>query len=137
MDITNTIKVYESDEKHVFSCQYHVIFCPKYRRKVLTPLIQERMKTLILEHQKEFSYKVLDMEIMEDHVHLLLSVNPRIGIYNVVTKIKGISSFMLKSEFPELKRKLPCLWSGSRFISSVGSVSLEAVKKYIEDQKNK
>ena len=76
---------------------------------------------------------------MIDHVHLLISNNPRIsgGIYSVVSKIKGYSSNTLRCEFPVLRRKLPCLWSGSRFVSSVGSITLEVVKKYIEDQKSK
>jgi putative transposase len=77
------------------------------------------------------------MEVMENHVHLLLDVNPKKGIYNVVSNIKGFTSRILREEFPELKSKLPTLWTKSRFISSVGSVSLEIVKKYIEDQKNK
>jgi len=74
---------------------------------------------------------------MPDHVHLLLSTNPKVGIYTVVSKIKGATSFVLRNEFPILKRKLPCLWTRSRFISSVGAVTLEAVQKYIEEQKNK
>ena len=77
------------------------------------------------------------MEIMPDHVHLLLDVNPHIGIYKVVSGIKGYTSHVLREEFPELKRRLPSLWTLSRFISSVGAVTLEVVKKYIEDQKGK
>ena len=139
MEIGNPHKEYETDGRHVFSCQYHVIFCPKYRRKVLEESIQERLKEIILEKQKEYSYKVLEMEVMEDHVHMILSVNPRTpgGIYWVVSKIKGCSSHALREEFPKLRSRMPCLWSGSRFISTVGSVTLEIVKKYIEDQKGK
>jgi putative transposase len=95
------------------------------------------MKELIKEKEKEYEYKVIEQEIMLDHVHLLLDVNPKIGIYSVVCKIKGYTSKTLREQFPELKTKLPTLWSGSKFISTVGSVSLEVVKKYIEDQKGK
>jgi len=77
------------------------------------------------------------MEIMPGHVHLLLDVNPRIGIYKVVSSIKGYTSHVLREEFPELRRKLPSLWTLSRFISSVGAVTLEVVMKYIENQKGK
>lgn len=76
------------------------------------------------------------MEVMSDHVHLLLSVNPKIGIYLIVSRIKGFTSKTLRDEYPELKSKLPTLWSSAKFISSVGAVTLEVVKKYIEDQKN-
>ena len=137
MQIISPDKRYESDGQFVFSCQYHVIFCPKYRRKVLVNGIDSRLKDLILQKQDEFKYKVIEMEVMPDHVHLLVSVNPKIGIYSVVTKIKGFSSFELRNEFPQLRSKLPTLWTRSRFISTCGAVTLESVKRYIEDQKNK
>jgi len=137
MEIQNKSKKYKSSKHLVFSCQYHVIFCPKYRRKVLTGRIAERLKELILEKQEEFQYEILDMEVMPDHVHLLIDVDPKIGVYSVVSKIKGYTSKQLREEFPELKKKLPTLWTLSKFISSVGSVTLDVVKKYIEEQKNK
>jgi len=137
MEIQNKNKKYKSSKHLVFSCQYHVIFCPKYRRKVLTGRIAERLKELILEKQEEFQYEILDMEVMPDHVHLLIDVDPKIGVYSVVSKIKGYTSKQLREEFPELKKKLPTLWTLSKFISSVGSVTLDVVKKYIEEQKNK
>ena len=137
MEIQNKNKKYKSSKHSVFSCQYHVIFCPKYRRKVLTGKIAERLKELIIEKQEEFQYEILDMEVMPDHVHLLIDVDPKIGVYSVVSKIKGYTSKQLREEFPELKKKLPTLWTLSKFISSVGSVTLDVVKKYIEEQKNK
>ncbi|WP_292379364.1 IS200/IS605 family transposase [Methanosarcina sp. UBA289] len=137
MEIQNKNKKYKSSKHLVFSCQYHVIFCPKYRRKVLTGKIAERLKELILEKQEEFQYEILDMEVMPDHVHLLIDVDPKIGVYSVVSKIKGYTSKQLREEFPGLKKKLPTLWTLSKFISSVGSVTLDVVKKYIEEQKNK
>ncbi len=72
---------------------------------------------------------------MPDHVHLLLDVDPRIGIDKIVGKIKGYTSFQLRDEFPWLKKRLPTLWTRSKFISTVGAVTLEVVQKYIEDQK--
>jgi len=137
MDIENKGKQYKSDSVMVYSCQYHVVFAPKYRRHILNPPIDERLKQLILEKAHELNCDVLDMEVMPDHVHLLLDVNPKIGIYDVVTAIKGFSAHMLRSEFPWLKTKLPCLWTRSKFISTVGTVSLDVVKRYIEGQKRK
>lgn len=136
MEIINTHKDYRTDGTFIYSCQYHVIFTPKYRRKVLSSAISDRLKELILEKQETYQYKIIEMEIMEDHVHLLIDVNPKIGIYEVVNRIKGYSSRILREDFPELKKRLPTLWTRSKFISSVGSVSLEVVKKYIENQKN-
>ncbi len=137
MELNKPTKEYNKDKHMVYSCQYHVIFCPKYRRPVLTGKIEERLKEIIYDKQEEYQYKLLDMQIMPDHVHLLLDVNPKFGIYRVVSLIKGHTSKTLRDEFPELKRKLPTLWTLSRFVSTVGAVSLETVIKYIEEQKGK
>jgi len=137
MNIGNQNKEYKTDGVFIYSCQYHVIFCTKYRRKVLINEIEERLKELIIEKEDEYGYKVIDMETMPDHVHLILDVNPRHdGIYRIVSKIKGLTSRTLRKEFKEVKSKIPTLWTHSRFISSVGAVSLDIVKKYIENQKN-
>ena len=136
MQLENLNKKYKSDKRLIYSCQYHIIFCPKYRRHVLKNGIDIRMKELLEEKQDGYGYNILGMEIMPDHVHLLLDINPKIGVYPVISKIKGYTSHQLREEFPELKRKLPCLWTNSNFISTCGSVSLEVVKKYIEEQKN-
>lgn len=137
MDIKNKNKKYRMASHLVYSCQYHVIFCPKYRRRVLLGNIETKLKKIILEKQKEYEYKILELEIMPDHVHLLIDVNPAIGIHRVVSKIKGYTSNSLRKEFHELRSKLPTLWTHSKFISTVGEVSLEEVKKYIEEQKGK
>lgn len=135
MEIRQPNKDYTSDHTIVYSCQYHVIFCPKYRRKVLGSGVDLRLKELILQKQEEYGYQVLDMEVMADHVHLLMACDPRIGINKIVGKIKGYTSRTLRQEFPWLKKRLPSLWTRSRFISTVGSVSLEVVKRYISEQK--
>lgn len=135
MEILNRTKKYKTDNHLVYSCQYHVIFCPKYRRSVLVDGIDKRLKELIISKELEYGYEVLDMEVMPDHVHLILDVNPKIGIFTAVSRIKGYTSHELRKEFPSLTRRLPTLWTQSKFISSVGAVTLEVVKKYIEEQK--
>ncbi len=135
MEIQNSSKKYKTDNHLVYSCQYHVIFCPKYRRSVLVDGIDIRLKELIKSKELEYGYEVLDMEVMPDHVHLILDVNPKVGIFTVVSRIKGYTSHELRKEFPSLTRRLPTLWTQSKFISSVGAVTLEVVKKYIEEQK--
>lgn len=129
-------KMYHSNETTVYCCRYHIIFCPKYRRKVLINGIDERLKEIILSMQTEQNFNVLEMEVMPDHVHLLLDVDPTIGINTVVSRIKGKTAHILTREFPEIRRKLPTLWTRSKFIATVGSVSLETVKAYIESQKS-
>ena len=127
---------YRTTNTTVYCCRYHVIFCPKYRRKVLIHGIDERFKEIVLSLQDKLNFKVLEMEVMPDHVHLLLDVDPTIGIDKIVMKIKYNTAHVLRKEFPELRSKLPTLWSRSKFIASVGSVSLDVVKKYIASQKD-
>jgi putative transposase len=77
-----------------------VIFCPKYRRKVFYPPLDTRLKELILEKQEPYGYRVLRMDVMPDHVHLLLDVNPQIGIAKIVGQIKGYTAHALREAFP-------------------------------------
>ena len=121
----------------MYSCQYHVIWCPKFRRKVLVPPIDVRLKALILEKQEAYGYEVLGMEVMTDHVHLILDVDPRIGVNKIVGQIKGWTAHAIRTEFPFLKSRLPSLWTRSKFISTVGVVSLAVVKQYLAEQKGK
>lgn len=127
---------YKSNHNVVYSCKYHVVWCPKYRRKVLVDGIDERLKELILQTASEINADVIEMEVMPDHVHLLIEVDPQYGINRAIRHIKGVTSHTLRSEFPKLKSRLPTLWTNSYFVSTIGGAPLEAVKKYIENQKN-
>ena len=135
MKLEQAEKPYHTDHSIVYSCQYHVIFCPKYRRAVLEDAVARRLKEMILEKQAEYGYAVMSMEIMSEHVHLLLDVDPRVGVNNVVAKIKGYTSHELREEYPWLKKRLPTLWTRSKFISTVGAVTLDTVQRYIADQR--
>jgi len=139
-ELPPSIKPYKTDHSIVYRCQYHVIWCPKFRRRILVPPIDTRLKDLILEKQSAYGYEVLAMEVMPDHVHLLLRRVPtawasRIGIHKIVSQIKGWTSRAIGKEFPFVKRKLPSLWTRSKFIATVGTVSLEVAKQYIANQK--
>ncbi len=127
--------VYKSNNNIVYSCKYHVVFCPKYRRKVLVGGIETRLKELVQEVCKEFNVELLEMEVMPDHVHLLLEVDPQFGIHKAVKAIKGMSSRVLRSEFKSLTTRLPSLWTNSYFVSTVGGAPLSIIKQYIESQK--
>ena len=133
--VSNNDVKYESMYNVKYRCLYHVIFTPKYRRSVLVDNIELRLKELIKERQTEYNYKVIEMEVMPDHVHLLISIDPKTAPLTIVSKIKGFTSKILRNEFPELNSKLPSLWTRSSFIATVGSVSLEVVQKYIQEQK--
>ena len=93
------------------------------------------MKELIQEICNEFNIDLLEMEIMPDHVHLLLEVDPQFGIHKAVKTIKGRTSHVLRSEFKSLTTKIPSLWTNSYFVSTVGGAPLSVIKQYIESQK--
>lgn len=127
---------YKSNNNVVYSCKYHVVWCPKYRRSVLASGIDARLKTILQEVAFDLQAEIIEMEIMPDHVHILVEVDPQFGIHRFVKTAKGRSSRLLRQEFPELKRRLPTLWTNSYFVSTVGGAPLALVKQYIENQKN-
>ena len=127
---------YNSNLNVVYSCKYHVVWCPKYRRRVLTSEVEERLKALLHEVAEERQAEIIELEVMPDHVHLLVEVDPQFGIHRLVRLMKGRSSHHLREEFPWLKKRLPTLWTNSYFVSTVGGAPLAVIKQYIENQKN-
>lgn len=118
-----------------FVCKYHVVWCPKYRRDVLVRGVDVRLKAIIRDACVEFDAELIELEVMPDHVHLLVDVDPQFGIHRLVKMIKGRSSRLLRQEFPWLRSRLPTLWTNSYFVATVGGAPLKIVKQYIENQK--
>ena len=127
---------YKSNHNVVYSCKYHVVWCPKYRHSVLINGVDVRLKELIKETCDLLNVEIIEMEIMPDHVYLLMEVDPQFGIHRAVKAIKGKTSRVLRSEFASLRSRLPSLWTNSYFVSTVGGAPLSAIKQYIENQKN-
>lgn len=121
----------------VYNLGYHIIWCPKYRRKVLINKIENKLKEIIITKCNELDCYVHELNIMPDHVHLFVKTKPTIAPHFLIQQIKGISSRILRNEFKELKRKMPSMWTRSYFIESVGHISQETIEKYIQEQKNK
>ena len=126
---------YKCNNNITYSCKYHVIWCSKYRRKVLVEEVGQRLKELIVGVASELRVDIIEMEIMPDHVHLLLEVDPQFGIHRAVKNIKGKTSKILRAEFISLRTRLPSLWTNSYFVATVGEAPLEVIKQYIESQK--
>jgi putative transposase len=98
--------------------------------------VAERLKEVIRQVCTERESEVLELEVMPDHVHLLVECDPQFGIHRLVKLCKGRSSYLLRREFPHLKRRLPSLWTNAYFVSTVGGAPLALIKQYIENQKN-
>ena len=126
---------YKSNKNIVYSCKYHVVWCPKYRRKVLVDDVANSLKELIVEICNINQAELIELEIMPDHVHLLVDVDPQFGIHKLIKLIKGRTSRELRNNFPFLKTKIPTLWTNSYFVSTVGGAPLSVIKQYIENQK--
>lgn len=126
---------YTTTRHGVYRCLYHVIFSPKFRRKIFVDGIDSKLKLYFSGTAEKLGFDIVEMEVMPDHVHLLLNVSPELGIVKAVRRLKGESAKRLREDFPHLKSRLPCIWTGSKFIATVGSVSLDVVKQYIENQK--
>ena len=121
----------------VYNLGYHIIWCPKYRRSILTGEVEERLKALISEKSKYLGCTIEKMEVMPDYVHIFIKTPPTIAVHFLVTQLKGYTSRILRSEFRHLRSKLPCLWTRSYYAESVGYISEETIIKYIQEQKNK
>ncbi|MBO1056938.1 MAG: IS200/IS605 family transposase [Dolichospermum sp. JUN01] len=126
---------YRHESNAVSLLNYHFVFIPKRRKKVLVGSIAERLQQIICELVIENRWKIIAMEIMPDHVHLFLNVKPTDDPSSIMRKIKGRASHHLRKEFPELL-KIPTLWTPSYFVSTAGNICTETVKKYIEQQRD-
>lgn len=121
----------------VYKCCYHVIFCPKYRKSILKGEISDRLKELCLEVAEKHDFIIEEIETDKNHIHMIISCNPRYNVMKCIQLIKQITGYYLFKEFPHIKKYhlwKGQFWSRSSFVATVGSVSLETVKKYIENQ---
>jgi putative transposase len=126
---------YRRNAGATFSLKYHLVWCPKYRRKVLVPPYDARLREIIAEVAAEFEMIVHAVEVMPDHVHLFVEADPTLSVAEIVTRFKGRSSRLMRQEFPALRSRLPTLWSRSYYAGSVGHVSAKVVEAYIAAQK--
>lgn len=124
---------YTHEQHTVYQVIYHIIWCPKRRRKVLVGPVHDRLKQIIEEVVNENGWQIIELAIQPDHVHLFLRSNPYTLPTDIARLIKGRSSHDLRKEFPHLLR-MPSLWTRSAFYSTAGNVSSEIIQKYIEKQ---
>ena len=128
---------YAKNAGAVFSLKYHLVWCPKYRRAVLVDAVDRRLRELLTEKSDELGMTVHALEVMPDHVHLFIESDPTHCVAEIVNRLKGYTSRVLRDEFPSLRSRLPTLWSRSYFASSIGHVSAATIERYIAEQKGK
>lgn len=125
----------ESNNNVVFRCTFHVVWCTKYRRKLLTQEVEARLKEIAAEVAAETRCTIREMEGDLDHFHMLVDCDPQFGVHRFVKAVKGRSSRLLRKEFSPLRTRVPTLWTNSYFVATVGGAPLAVIKQYIENQK--
>ena len=121
----------------VFNINYHIVWSTKYRRKVLTSKIETRLKEILINVGKEKGFEIAEIEVgTKDCVHVFVSAIPKISISYIAKMLKGISGRLLLKEFPEISKELwnGELWNPSYYVETIGSISEEAIRKYIQNQ---
>jgi putative transposase len=118
----------------VHSIGWHLVWCSKYRKKVLVGEVATRLEQLLRAKAGELDWELFTLEVMPDHVHLFVRTPPGVAPVQVAHQFKGSTSHALRSEFAHLRSRLPTLWSRSYFVASVGRVSEAAIRRYIDEQ---
>lgn len=126
---------YQQDEHHVHLIVYHLVWCPKRRKPVLTGRIKEDCDRLIREKCESKGWTVVELAIQPDHVHLFVRAFPSTPASDIVKECKGLTSHELRKKYPNPLKRLPSMWTRSYFAATAGNVSQETIKKYIEAQK--
>ena len=121
----------------VFNIHVHLVFVTKYRRKVFTSNILDEMKNVFEKVCEDFEAELIEYNGEDDHVHLLVNYPPKISVSKIVNSLKGVSSRLLRKQFPELEKRYwkGVLWSPSYFAASCGGAPLSIITQYIEKQK--
>ena len=127
-----------------YNINYHIIWIPKFRKKLLTGKVAEVLRTIIFGQCEFIGVEVLALEIMPDHIHLFVGATPTHTPFQIIKQLKGNTSIQLRRCFPELKhlnyqtkKEFSSLWAIGYYCGSAGHVSQEAVKRYIQEQQGK
>lgn len=124
---------------YVYSIQYHIVWCVKYRQKVLTPKIEKRLYEILNKIAEDNSFQILECNGDLDHIHLLINCSPQHYIPDMIKALKGVSARLLMKEYEEELKKKLCgghLWNPSYFVATVSEDIEEQIRKYIQNQKS-
>lgn len=131
----NYLKI-KSNMDITYFCRYYVVWCVKYKRKVLINDIGARLKELIEQSCSEMEIELLEIQINPNHVQLLIDVAPQNGIHKAIKRIKGYTAGTLRNEYKELRTKLPTLWSNSYYLYTLGRMELESMTEHLSEYDN-
>lgn len=136
LDVKNLGDDYVYKKGVVYKNLFHIIFCPKYRRKVLVDGIENRLREILFQIASEKDIEIKSLEIKPDHVHMIINFAPQLTLHKIVKDFKSLSSGILREEYPSLRTRIPSLWTRSYLACSIGQKSDELIQEFIENQKN-
>ncbi len=128
---------YSKNAGSVYNLNLHFVWCPKYRKPVLTGAVEARLKELLQEKAAALNVEIKGLDIMPDHVHLFVSCDPTHAPQFLANQFKGSTSRVLRQEFAHLRSQLPSLWSRSYYVGDAGTVTDATIRRYIEQQKTR
>jgi putative transposase len=130
----------KSGRGYVYSIQYHIVWCVKYRHKIITPIIEKSLIEILQKIADDNNFSIIEVNTNLDHIHLLIDCSPQHYIPDIIKALKGVSARLLMKEYGDvLKKKLwgGHLWNPSYFIATVSENTEEQIKNYIKNQKQK
>lgn len=127
------------DRTVVYNVGYHIVWSVKYRRRVLQDEVAESLKRILKEVCTDKGFVLEELDIMPDHLHVFVRAKPKFSATYIFKMLKGISSRRLFLKHPEIRGQLwgGYLWNPSTYVETVGHISEEAVRQYIQDQKSR
>ena len=127
---------YKKNEKSSFRLNYNLVWCSKYRRKILVGEVAERLRELLEEKAEELGLQINSLEVMPDYLKISVSGDATRPLQWIVNQLKGHSGRKLREEFPKLRSRVPTCWTRSYFAETLGFSSNASMQEYIERQKN-
>ena len=116
-------------------CKYHIVFTPKYRRKIVYNQYKESIRDIIKQLCAYKGVEILEGHLMPDHIHMLVSIPPKISVSSFMGYLKGKSTLMIYDRHPELQSKWnKAFWARGYYVETIGNITDEAVQKYIKEQ---
>ncbi len=128
---------YRKHAGSAFNLNLHFVWCPKYRKNVLTGDVETRLKELLHEKATELDVEIKGLDVMPDHVHLFVASDPTHAPQFLANQFKGYTSRLLRQEFAHLRSQLPSLWSRSYYVGAAGAVTDATIRRYIAQQKTR
>ena len=118
-----------------WKCQYHIVFIPKYRKKVLYGKLKVDVKEILSTLCRYRGVEIISGAVCSDHVHLSVSIPPKMSISSFMGYLKGKSTLMIYDKYPKIQSKWDkAFWARGYYVATIGNVTEEAIKKYIEEQ---